>query len=270
MILTESSSEITDSKAILSELKSFYSNLYEQRSTKTKADCLHYISNFNVPKLSAEDRTICEGKLSKKECYDALLSLGNNKSSGNDGLSKEFYVCFFNEIHPFLIQAFNYSFQHGELSISQRQAVITLIEKKGKDKRCIKNWRPISLMNVDTKIASKAIALKLKKVIPKLIQCAQTAYVNNRYIGEANRLISDMIEYTAENEIEGIFFSADFEKAFDSIEHTFIFATLQPFGFDPDFIQWVKTFLYKAENCAMNNGSSTGYFYLERGTRQGD
>ena len=74
----------------------------------------HYISNFSVPKLSGEDRTICEGKLSKKECYDALLSLSNNKSPGNDGLSKEFYVCFFNDIHPFLIQALNYSFQHGE------------------------------------------------------------------------------------------------------------------------------------------------------------
>ena len=62
MILTESSSEITDSKAILSELKSFYSNLYQQRGTKTKSDCLHYINDFNVPKLSEEDRTICEGK----------------------------------------------------------------------------------------------------------------------------------------------------------------------------------------------------------------
>ena len=148
--------------------------------------------------------------------------------------------------------------------------MITLIEKKGKDKRYIKNWRPISLMNVDTKIASKAIALRLKKVIPKLIQCDQIAYVNNRFIGEANCLISDMLEYTAENEIEAILFSADFEKAFDSIEHTFIFATLHSFRFGPDFIQCVKTFLCKAESCVMNNGSSTGYFYLERGTRQGD
>ena len=111
------------------------------------------------------------------------------KSPENDGLSNEFYVCFFSEIHPFLIQALNYSFQHCELSISQRQAVITCIEKKGKDKRCIKNWRSISLMNVDTKIASKPNALRLKKVIPKLIQCDQTAYANNCYIGEANRLI---------------------------------------------------------------------------------
>ena len=116
------------------------------------------------------------------------------------------------------------------------------------------------LMNVDTKVASKAIALRLKKVIPKLIHCDQTVYVNNRYIGEANHLISDMLEYTAENEIEAILFSADFEKAFDSIERTFIFATSQ----------WVKTFLYKEEIFVMNNGSSTGYYYLERGMRQGD
>ena len=115
-------------------------------------------------------------------------------------------------------------------------------------------------MNVDTKIVSKAIALRLKKVIPKLIQFDQTGYVNNRFIGEANRLISDMVEYTTENEIEAILFSSDFEKAFDSIEHTFIFATLHSFGFGPDFIQWVKTFLYKAESCVMNNDSSTGYF----------
>ena len=95
-------------------------------------------------------------------------------------------------------------------------------------------------MNVDTKIASKAIALRLKKVIPKLIECNQAAYVNNRYIGEANHRISDMLEYTAENEIEAILFLADFEKAFDSIKHAFIFGTLQSFGFGPYFIRWVK------------------------------
>ena len=42
------------------------------------------------------------------------------------------------------------------------------------------------------------------------------------------------------------------------------------FGFDPDFIQWVKTLLNRPESCVMNNGKSTGYFGLERGTRQGD
>ena len=118
-----------------------------------------------------------ESNFPPRDLQKRMLSLGNNKSPGNDGLSKEFYAC--NEIHPFLVEALSYSFQHGELSISQRQAVITLLEKKGKDKRFIENWRPISLMNVDTKIASKAIAKRLKKVIQKLIQCDHIAYVNN-------------------------------------------------------------------------------------------
>ena len=60
------------------------------------------------------------------------------------------------------------------------------------------------------------------------------------------------------------------EKAFDSLEHAFIFATLAQFGFGKDFIQWIRTFLYNGNSCVMNNSFSTRYFSLERGARQGD
>ena len=82
----------------------------------------------------------------------------------------------------------NYSFEHGELNSSQKQAVITLTEKKGRDKRLVKNWRPILLINVDTKIASKSLAMRAKNVIPHLVNCDQTAYVKGRNIGEPIRL----------------------------------------------------------------------------------
>ena len=94
-----------------------------------------------------------------------------------------------------------------------------------------------------------------------MIHSDQTAHVKDRYIGESIRLIND---------IEVILFSADFEKAFDSIDHSFLFAVLESFGFGPNFIQWVRTLFYNAESCVINNGWSTGYFRLERGTRQGD
>ena len=123
---------------------------------------------------------------------------------------------------------------------------------------------------MDSKIASKALASRVKTVLSNIIKCDQTAYVKGRYIGESIRLVTDTLEYTAEHEEVGILFSADFEKAFDSIEHTFIFATLESFGFGPQFIQWVRTFMKNAESCVMNNGHSTGYFSLKRGTRQGD
>ena len=251
-------------------MKDFYSNLYKRSSSKSEIDCLNYLKNINVPKLSTGDMSKCKGRLPKQECWDALQSFGNNKSPGNDGLSKEFYVCFSNEINAYLIDSLNHSFQEGQLSTSQRQVIITLTEKKCKDKRYLKNWRPISLMNVDTKITSKAIATRLNTVIQKFIHHNQTAYVGNRYIGEANHLVSDILEFSAENEMEAILFSADFEKAFDSIEHPVLFATLKSYGFGTDFIQWVRTFLCKAESCVMNNGHSTEYFPLERGACQGD
>ena len=62
----------------------------------------------------------------------------------------------------------------------------------------------------------------------------------------------------------------DIEKAFDSVDHNFMFAALKRFGFGNDFVRWIKTIFKKSQCCVMNNGTSTGYFNLERGTRQGD
>ena len=102
---------------------------------------------------------------------------------------------------------------NGELSSSQKQAVITLIQKKDGDIMLIKNWRPISLINVDIKIASKALAFRVRKVLTSLIYCDQAAYVKGRYIGESIRLVDDLLKYVEEENSDGILFAADIEKS---------------------------------------------------------
>ena len=173
----------------------------KKQSTETEKDCLSYLAKFNLSRLTENERVLCEGKLTKRECWEALVSIGNNKSPGNDGFTKEFYACFFDEIHRYLIESLNSSFNSGKLSNSQRQFLITLIEKKGKDERHLQNWRPISLMNVDAKLASKSLALRVRKVLTSLIQADQTAYVKDRYIGESVKLINDMLECADKNKI---------------------------------------------------------------------
>ena len=90
------------------------------------------------------------------------------------------------------------------MSPSQRQAVITLIEKQDKDRTYLENWRPISLTNVDAKIASKGMVTRIVKVLPEIIHSNQNGYVPSRYIGEGARSIMDIMDYTKTHDIPGL------------------------------------------------------------------
>ena len=124
------------------------------------------------------------------------MSMQKNKSPGKDGLTKEFFVALRENIKDVFLNSCCTAKFKKELSTSQRHAIIKLIEKKDKDKKFIKNWRPISLLNVDYKLISKALASRVKKVLSNLISPQQTAYVENKFIGESGRLIADIIEIT--------------------------------------------------------------------------
>ena len=110
-----------------------------------------------------------------------------------------------------------------------------------------------------------ALRVRVGNVIHELVHSDQTAYVKDCYIGESIRIVDDILEYTECNEVPSIIFSADFEKAFDSIDHIFILVVLEKFGFRPDFINSVKTLSTGAESCVMNSGHSTGYCHLKEG-----
>ena len=139
--------------------------------------------------------------------------------------------------------------------------------KKSKDKRFIKNWRPISLLNVGYKIASKALAERLKKIFPVLISNEQTAYVKDRFICETGKLISDTIEVSDVFNIDGFLVTMDIEKAFDSLNQSFLLALLKIFGFGTRFINWIEALLNKSESCVINSGKTTQYFQSNRGAR---
>ena len=161
-IFTRDSMLTNDPKKITSELESFYANLYDGSSRPLDPATPTFLEvSRGFPALTDDLRKICEGKLGYSECFSALGTFPKNKTPGNDGLTTEFYLAFWPLFGRLLVDSLNYAFEFGELSNSQKQAIITLVEKKGKDKRMIKNWRPISLINVDAKIASKTLAKRV-------------------------------------------------------------------------------------------------------------
>ena len=98
----------------------------------------------------------------------------------------------------------------------------------------VENYRPITLLNVDYKILSKILAKRIRKVLPEIIHHDQVGYMKNRNIGEAVRIIDDIIFHSLKQP-NGFLVAVDFEKAFDSVVHAFLFKILQLFGFGNSF-----------------------------------
>ena len=121
-------------------------------------------------------------------------------------------------------------------------------------------WRPITLLNVDSKIAVKGIAKQLEKVLPNLIHPDQTAFIKGCYIGENIRLISDILVLTNKQQIPGILVALDLCKAFDSLEWPFILETLNLFNFGTGIKLWISTFYTNMGSTVINNGYTTNWF----------
>ena len=203
------------------------------------------------PKLNQIDKEKCEGLLTEKEGLEAVKSMELGKSPGTDGLPTEFYKVFWKDISPILISSLNRSYQKGKLAITQRRGIISLIPKKDKALNELKNWRPITLLNCDYKIASKAIASRLKSVLSDLIEYDQSGFLKGRSIAENICLINNVISYTL--------LFVDFEKPYDTIEWSFVRKALEQFGFGSSFINWISLFYTDIQSCIINNGWSGGF-----------
>ena len=81
-----------------------------------------------------------------------------------------------------------------------------------------------------------------------MISSQQTAYVNNRHIGDSGRLTSDIIEIAKIKKIEGFLVKMDIEKAFHSLDHKFLIYTLEKYGLGKNFISWVQILLGNKES----------------------
>ena len=155
-LINDKGDTITDFKEVLAEERSFYKSLYSKNHTVY--DNINEVNNFflpddpEIPKLSEEDMLNCEGIISKDECVSAIRTFKNGKSPGTDGLPAEFYKIFWNDVIDLVIDSYQYTYDLNEMSISQRQSIITLLPKPEKDTKYLNNWRPISLLNIDYKL----------------------------------------------------------------------------------------------------------------------
>ena len=143
--------EIYESKDIIKEVKVFHERLYSERQVE---DCEILAMAQNIPMLTLQEKTSLEGETTLAEASLSLKNMKNYKSPGSDGFAAEFFKFFWLQLGSFVVRSLNDGFRKGELSTTQKEGVRICIPKGDKSKDLIKNWRPISLLNVVYKIGS--------------------------------------------------------------------------------------------------------------------
>lgn len=247
-------------------LSNFYSSLFSAEPTDL-AVCSSLLDNVTST-LDHDQAALCEGLLSVKECFAALQGMARSKATRLDGLPMEFHFKFWDVLGANLVAVLNLCFDSGSLSLSQRRGVISLFFKKG-DRLDPRNWRPITLLNVDYKIASRAIAGRLLKVIHLVVDKDQTCGVPGHFIGENVALLRDVVDFASFSGTQVAVLSLDQEKAFDCVDWSFMRTTLSAMGFGPSFISWVDLFYHCVQSSINLNGYLSPFFALSRGLRQG-
>lgn len=258
-------SVITDQREIQSHAFSFYEDLYSSEACDDSATdellC-------DLPLLSEEESSELDRPLTFGEITQAVQELSSGKSPGLDGLTADFFKSFWNLLGQDMYDVFLECIKRGSLPLSCRRAILTLIPKKG-DIGYLKNWRPISLICVDLKILSKSLTNRLKKCMASVIHMDQTYCIPKRTIFDSLFVMRDMITVAKMHNMDIGFLSLDQEKAFDRVDHKYLFKTLEAFGIGPYFLSLIAMLYNDIYSMLKIDGSLTKPFSVTRGIRQG-
>ena len=219
-----------------------------------------------------ENELLCEN-ITEQELKQALKETKSGKAPGKDGLGYQFYKLFYSEISETLLGAMNEMIKKGA-DKTQTLAVITLVPKKG-DPEKLENWRPISLLPCDTRLVSKILTNRLKKIIGKILGETQYGGIKGRKIQHILRMLRDLFlekeEELLKRELSWVLICIDLIKAYDSVEREILWILMkEKFSFCKEFINFFKNLYINATGQIVLNGEKTRPFPFEIGLRQGD
>ena len=125
------------------------------------------------------------------------------------------------------------------------------------------------MTNVDYKIIAKSLTIRLRKVMPKLVNEDQNGYIKGRSAAIVIRTLDDILKYTEDHKLPGILLSIDYSKAFDTISKEFMLSCFKMFNFGEYFSKWISVINNGMLSCINYCGWLSDWFPIECGIRQG-
>lgn len=254
---------------ILLEAGRYYENLYraEPRSTQQAAARATMMGNVRR-RLSAAEQAMLSEVPSLQEIEEIVMLLPHNKAPGPDGVSAE----VMHSLWPILKMGYyamvKKFWETKVLASSTQEGAVKLIPKSI-SRLMLKDWRPLTMLNIDYKIIAKLLASRLQLVLPKLVMPQQTGFVKGRNMYDNILSLWLTQDLAKQRRMEGVFIKLDFEKAFDRVDHDYLWDTMEALGLGDTFIALIKGLTIGATAAVHLNGCSTYHFNLERGVRQG-
>lgn len=225
------------SKEIDEEFRQYFRTLYsvgqrEQYGQEMEEKARNFLEEAGLPKLSDDTKEL-ERLITVEEVGLTLRSSPPGKSPGPDSFNSSFYKKCKDSLLPRLCKVWNGLGKQGEMCREALTASVTLIPKEGKDCTLCSSFRPIALLNADTKLYAKVLALRLKGLMSNLVHPNQVGFIPGRE-GRDNGVRSLLIiEAIRAKGSPGLLLSIDAEKAFDRVDWGFMFKTLAVLGIGP-------------------------------------
>jgi len=212
-----------------------------------------------------------ESPFSEEEVVRALSMMGAHKAPGPDGFTAGFYQTHWDTVGPSVTRAVLNFLNGGQLPEAINQTTLVLIPKV-KHPQDLKNFRPISLLNVVYKLCSKVLANRLRVFLDEIISTEQSAFVPGRLITDNVLVAYECTHYLKrkKGKLGACAVKLDMAKAYDRVEWNYLQGMMLKLGFAERFVHTVMRCVTSVSFSIRMNGILSTPFKPSRGIRQGD
>jgi hypothetical protein len=217
--------------------------------------------------VTDQDNSTLTEDITLEEVKAAVMASPKGKSPGEDGIVAELYQIMWPIIGETLLEVYTDLWQHG-IPEEMLKGVIVFIPKKA-GASSVKDYRPLTLLNVDGKAYARLLATRLTRLLDKLLHPSQVRPGGVRGMHAALCDLRDVISYLENGQLPACVLTVDLQAAFDSVRHDFLFQVLRRRGVSPRFAAALMEFYSGASSALRVNGVLTSSFPLRRALPQG-